>query len=202
MKPVKSIDSFEWSQKRHPLSEFVEKYKVPNLVRVQEGHYNMNDACCFENDQLLMLHALRTNKNFLAKNSVGRPIVIPEGCKSELLVCPLTTHYGNDPIFVSEMSNVYPDVKYFRVLENNRAKDKEVKGFFEPETILEVAYIDSMNSRVKFKDVQQPLPFSCRIVFEALLDYREYTLKEAARLFRLPIKVHVILDCGYSKLFF
>ncbi|XP_028412248.1 uncharacterized protein LOC114535065 [Dendronephthya gigantea] len=189
---MKPIASLKWSNKQQPFSEVLEKYEVPNLVRVHEGHYSMNDACCFESDQLLMLHATRTKKSFLAKNSVGRRIAIPERCKSKLLVCPLSTYYGSDPIFASEMSNIYPDVKYFRVLENTSIVDKEVKRFFEPESILEVAFIDSVNSQVKFKDVEQPLSFSCRIVFEALLDYREYTLQKAARVFRLPIKVRFL----------
>ena len=184
---TKSIASFKWSKKQHLLSEFLEKYGVPNLVRVKEGHYGMNDACTIKNDQLLMLHALLPKYSYTAEDFLGRTLAIPIECQSKLLVCPMSSTC--DAIFVSEMANVFPMAKYFRVVENKKTEDKEISDSFKPESILEVDYIKAESSVVKFKDVEQPVPFSCRIVFEALLDYREYTLKDAVREFGMPIKV-------------
>ena len=190
METSKSIASLKWGKKHHPLSEVLKKYKLPSLVRIQEGYYGMNDACCFEVHQLLMLHTMRSKQNYMAEDSAGRPVAIPVEHTNKLLVCPLSIYCGYDPIHVSEMLYVYPDVKYFRVLENNRAEDIGLKTYFLPKSVLEVDRIDVVNSVVRFKDVQEPVPFSCRIAFEALMDYREYTLKDAVRAFGLPIKVH------------
>ncbi|XP_028412262.1 uncharacterized protein LOC114535079 [Dendronephthya gigantea] len=193
---ISSIDSLTWSDKPCPLSEVLERNMVPNLVRVEEGYCGINEACSFENDQVLMLHRLRTRQNFIAEDSVGRSIAIPVDCKTELLVCPLSIYCTYDPILVAEISNVYSDVKYFRVIENEQ--EKGIEKYFELGSVFEVDYVDTVNFHVKFKDVKMPLPFSCGIVFEALLDYREYTLKEAVKEFGLPIKVR-FLSSGDEK---
>ena len=193
------IDSLTWTDIPCPLSEVLVRNRIPSLVRVQEGYCGIDDTCTFENDQHLFLHTLRTRQNFIAEDSVGKRIAIPVECETELLVCPSSIYCTYDPIRVCEISNVYPDVKYFRVIQN--IEKKRVEKYFELGSIFEVEYVDSTNSHVKFKCVKRPLPFSCGIVFEALLDYREYTLKEAVKEFGLPIKVSIRINCGYSELF-
>ncbi|XP_028407262.1 uncharacterized protein LOC114529888 [Dendronephthya gigantea] len=94
------------------------------------------------------------------------------------------------------MSNVYPNVKFFRVIQN--AQNEGEARFFQLGSIAEVDHIDETNFEVKFKDVEHPLPFSCGIAFEALLDYRVYKLKDAVKAFGLPIKVR-FLSSGNDK---
>ena len=187
MESFKSIASLSWRSISCSLSEVFDKYKVPNLVRIDEGHYGQNDACSFDVDQILMLHTMRKKQEFIGKDSVGRPIAIPEECETKLLVCPSSTYCKYDPIYVCEMPKFYPDIKYFRVTEN--AQNEGIEGYFKQGSIAQIEYIDAENLEVKFKDVKEPLPFNCSIVFEALLDYRVYTLENAVREFGLPIKV-------------
>ncbi|XP_028412278.1 uncharacterized protein LOC114535095 [Dendronephthya gigantea] len=198
MEVSKSIASLKWSKKHHPLSEVLHKLKLPSLVRVQEGYYGLNDACSFEVGQHLVLHTMRSKQNYMAEDSAGRPVSIPVECGNKLLVCPLSIHCGYDPIHVSEMFYVFPDVKYFRVLENNCSEDIGLKAHFLPKSVLEVERIDVANSVVIFRDVHEPVPFSCGIIFEALMDYREYTLRDAVRAFGLPIKV-LFLPSKYDE---
>ncbi len=196
MDAAKSIESLTWSDATYTLNEFLDKFGVPNLVRIQEGHYGINEASTFENDQVLMIHAVRTKHNVMGGDANGRPIAIPLRCEKELLRCPLSIYCRHETISVSQMSNVYPDIKYFRVLENHW--DTGIK-YLQPGSILEIEKIDSSNSVVKFKDIDQPLPLNCTVVFEPLLDYCEHTLKSVVSLSGLPAKVIIIIII--SKMF-
>jgi hypothetical protein len=186
MDTAKSIESLTWSDATYLLSEFLEKFGVPNLVCVNEGHYGTNEACTFQSNQVLMLHTTRRKQNVVAEDAYGQPISIPLQCENKLLRCPSSICWRYDTINVSQMPCVYPEIRYFRVLENHW---DEGLYYLEPESILEVEKIDSKNSTVKFKDIDQPLPSKCSVVFEPLLDYREYTLKHVVSLFGLPAKV-------------
>ncbi len=190
MDAAKSIESLTWSDVTCTLNEFLDKFGVPNLVCVQEGYYGINETCTIQNDQVLMLHALRTKVDVMGEEANGRPIAIPLRCENKLLRCPLSIYCRHETISVSQMSNVYPDIKYFRVLENHW--DTKIY-YLEPESILEIEKIDSSNSAVKFKDIDQPLPLNCTVVFEPLLDYCEHTLKSVVSLSGLPAKVIIIM---------
>ena len=78
-------------------------------------------------------------------------------------------------IYVSQMSYVHPEIKYFRVLENDW---NEAIEYLKPGSILKIESIDPESYAVKFVNVEQTLPTSCRVVFEPLLYFCEYTLKE------------------------
>ena len=186
MATAKSIESLVWSDTSYTLREFLENFSLPNLVRVREGYYGANEACTFDDDQILLFHALRYRQNLIGEDSAGRPIAIPLHCTNKFLVCPLSTYCRFDPIHVSQISYVYPEIKYFRVLENNW---NEAINYLKPESILEVESIDPESYAVKFVNIEQALPTSCRVVFEPLLDFCEYTLKEVVGLFGLPSKV-------------
>lgn len=194
----KSIASLSWHDTPCPLSEVLNKYKVPNLVRVEEGHVGENDAGSLEVNQILMLHKMRKKQRFIGEDSDGRRIAIPEECETKLLVRPWATYCKYEPIYVIEMSKFYPDIKYFRIVENTQ--NKGIERYFKEGSTAQIEYINEQNLVVKFKDVKEPLPFSCRITFEALLDHREYTLKSAVRKFGMPIKVPVIrFEAFYTK---
>ena len=187
----KSIESLTWSETSYTLRTFLENFGLPNLVRIQEGHYGINEACTFDDDQVIMFHALRYRKNLIGEDSAGRPIAIPLECENKFLVCPLLTYCRYDTIYVSQMSYVYPEIKYFRVLENIW---NEVTKYLKPETILEIESINPETSAVKFVNIDQPLLSNCRVVFEPLLDFREYTLKDVVSVFGLPAKVYTNLS--------
>ena len=189
MDAAKSIESLTWGDATYTLNEFLDKFGVPNLVRIQEGHCGVNEASTFENDQVLMVHALRTKHNLIGEDFNGRPIAIPLSCENKILRCPSSIYCSHETIYVSEMSVVYPDFKYFRVLENQW--DTEIK-YLKPGSIVKIEKIDSSNSAVKFKDIDQPLPLNCTVVFEPLLDHCEHTLKSVVSLSGLPAKVIII----------
>ena len=183
----KSIESLTWSKTSYTLRTFLENFDLPNLVRINEGHYGINEACTFDDDQVIMFHGLRYRKNLMGEDSAGRPVAIPLECENKFLVCPLPTYCKYDRIYVSQMSYVYPEIKYFRVLENNWNK---VTKHMKPDSILEIESINPETSAVKFVNIEQPLPSSClEIVFEPLLDICEYTLKDVVSKFGLPAKV-------------
>ena len=189
MNITKSIGCLTWSDATYSLNEFIEKFGVPNLVCIKEDHNSINDACTFKNYQVLLLHALHRKHNVMGEDASGRPIAISLQCKNKLLRCPLSIYCKYDTILVSQIPSVYPDIKYFRILENHC--DDGLK-YLQPDSILEIETIDSRNSAVKFKDIDQPLAFECNVVFEPLLDYCEYTLKRVVSLSGLPAKVIII----------
>ena len=183
----KSIESLTWSKTPYTLGTFLENFDLPNLVRINGSHYGINEACTFHDDQVIMFHGLRYRKNLIGEDPAGRPIAIPLECENKFLVCPLPTYCRYDRIYVSEMSYVYPQVKYFRVLENHLNK---VTKYLKPDSILEIESINPETSAVKFENIEQPLPSNClQIVFEPLLDFCEYTLKDVVSKFGLPAKV-------------
>ena len=184
MTMAKSIESLIWSDTSYTLREFLENFGLPNLVRIRHGYYGVNEACTIDYDQIIMFHTLR--QNLISEDSAGRPIAIPLKCTNKFLVCPLSTHCRYDPIYVSQMSYVYPEIKYFRVLENDW---NEAIEYLKPGSILKIESIDPESYAVKFVNIEQTLPTSCRVVFEPLLDFCEYTLEEIVRLFGLPAKV-------------
>ena len=186
MTMAKSIESLIWSDTSYPLREFLENFGLPNLVRIRHGYYGVNEACTIDYDQIVMFHTLRYRQNLIGEDSAGRPIAIPLKCTNKFLVCPLSTHCRYDPIYVSQMSYVYPEIKYFRVLENDW---NEAIEYLKPGSILKIESIDPESYAVKFVNVEQTLPTSYRVVFEPLLYFCEYTLKEIVRLFGLPAKV-------------
>ena len=196
MNTAESIKSLIWSDSTYSLSEFLDKFGVPNLVCVNEGHYGINEACTFENDQILMLHALRRKINVTGEDADGKPIAIPLQSENKLLRCPLPIQWRHDTINVSQIPWVYPDIKYFRVLENHWDRGLY---YLEPESILEVENVDSINSTVKFKDIDEPLSLNCSVVFEPLLDYCEYTLKRVVSLSGLPAKVRFLRSLSSNQ---
>ena len=183
-----TIDLLTWNENSYSLSEFVETFGVPNIVRIVEGHYGFNDVTTFEDEQIVMLHATRRKQNLMGEDNAGRPLAIPLACESKALLCPLSIYCRHDPISVSQISHECPNIKYFRVLEN--CLDQEIK-FLKPESILEMEYVDS--SAVKFKDIDQTLPMNSRVLFEPLLDYREHTLNEIVSVSGLPAKVRLYM---------
>ena len=85
----KSIEFLTWSETSYTLRTFLENFDLPNLVRISEGHYGINEACTFEDDQVIMFHGLRYRKNLIGEDSAGRPIAIPLEGENKFLVCPL-----------------------------------------------------------------------------------------------------------------
>ncbi|XP_028407260.1 uncharacterized protein LOC114529886 [Dendronephthya gigantea] len=190
METSKLVASLSWRDKPYPLSKVLAKYNVPNLVLTEEGRYGRNEAHSFEANQVFVLHTIRERRRLIAEDSDGRPIAIPEKCECKLLVRPFTEYCKYDTVYVCDMPQFYPDVKYFRVTENEQ--NEGIERYFKPGSTVRIEHIDTENLVVKFKDVKKPLRFNCRIEFEALLDNREHTLESAADKFGFPMKVHFL----------
>ncbi|XP_028412261.1 uncharacterized protein LOC114535078 [Dendronephthya gigantea] len=198
MGAAKSRAALTWDDKAYPLCEVFEKYGFPNFVCLKEGYYGTSDSTSFEAGQVLMLHELCQKQSFVGEDSLSRPIAIPVECVNNVLVCPSSKSFNRDAIFVGVISKLYPQIEYFRVLENDCVEDK-VKRCYKLHSIVKVEDIDFVNSLVKFKDVRLPLPFSSRIIFEPLVDCRKYTLKDAVEAFDLPIKVRFLSSGNDDK---
>ena len=183
MATTKSNKFLTWNETSYTLNEFLENFGVPNVVSIREPSSN---GFALKDGEVFMFHALRRKQNVTGEDSSGRPIAIPLGCKEKLLLCPLPAQYRFNTMYISEVLRVYPDIKYFRVLGNDF---EEESASLKPGSILKIERIDRRDSSVKFVNVDLPLLSNSRVVFEPLLNFREYTLKEAIDLFGLPAKV-------------
>ncbi len=107
------LDKIQWSTDCLTASEFLSKFKLPQIVKVMVGFYGESSESTLNADQVLCLHSVKSTKKVHGHDSSGKEITISLECQKKVEVHPskLKDIYEN----VEELCSVFP--KYVRVTQ-------------------------------------------------------------------------------------
>lgn len=188
---MSTYESIVWSGVSHSFKEFLTKFRLPQIVKVQEGIYNANDEETLSTEQQLMLHTIKRSEHIKARDSHGNKLCIPLYCLHKVEILP---DKCDDRLkSVEELWQVFP--KFVRIVHdtpwlNIRSGDVlELRQKVEDEKgrrrFLECNFCNSPGNCVKF-------PIEYKTVFEPLAASGQYFLKEVEQMFSFPVRVRFI----------
>ena len=177
-----------WSNEEYELSEFVRRFTLPQLVKVERGYHGGNEETSLSGGQVLTIHAIREADTIIAKDSRHRNVYIPKTCRQKVNVLILetsVTYYET----VAELSQVFP--KFARVI-----KEPESQTFgINIGDILVLKRIVKRNQYLECEIKNGTLirlPMSLRAGFLSLYDSSEYSILEVVQMFKMPLIVQFI----------
>ena len=197
-----AIKEIEWSQISLSLSDFVEKYILPQIVQIEDGYYSAEDDSSLSAGQVLKVHCLQTTEKVLGKDRHGNEVYIPLKTKQKIIIKPDTW----ESVFqsVADLAQVKPLPKFVEV----------TRGYYVPESTetqelsvdpgekLEVIRISdhtfsrsSKNKFVVFKNMEGyeiKIPFDCTAGFRPFLNAEEMSLAEIINSKQLPLFVEFV----------
>lgn len=207
-----SLDNLTWSQEEFTLSDFVDKFPLPQIVKVQEGYYGPDEDSCLGADQILFLHALKYTEKVQARDVRRRELHIPLNCSQKVEI-----RASNMKAFesVSDLAKVFKSKKipqFVRVTQgySNTEDDNLCLNPGDKLKLLEVVrHQNEEYFKVEAQDgsgFQLDIPLTANARFQPLTDGREYYIKEAVDLTRMPfffqfIKPLNVSDTGEASVF-
>lgn len=173
------LDNLVWSDVEYRLFEFVDRFPLPQIVKVQEGYYGPTEDSCIGAEQILTLHCVKTTEKVLARDRKKRELNIPLNCSQKVELRP--ADFRGIYETVEEISRI--PTKFVRVTQGYYLEEESVS--LNPGDKLEVIRAehglggkeDCMLFRTEERHPIR-LPFSVSAGFQSLLDGREYYLKE------------------------
>ena len=187
-------DSLDWSEEEYQLTDFVNKFTLPQVVRVEQGFHSGEDDTALGWGQVLTIHVVKEADTVVAKDAQERKVYIPKTCsqKVEVLIHGARNNYYET---VAELSFAFP--QFARVTReplnqklNLHVGDKlALKRVSKKKNILECE--NQNGARIG-------LPMSLQARFVPLHDGREYFIHEVIHLFDMPMKV-VFTDTKFGK---
>lgn len=188
-------ESLIWSDTHYSLAEFVEKYKLPQVVQVEEGFFDGNERTSLGSGQVLTLHSVHATKKFVCETVFNNAVVIPSSCPLRVVVQPHPQDCQYTKVSTDQLASIFSEIKYVYVLEGHY-NAKYPKESFQTGEVLEIREIDSKNCFVKCKNVttkrKMSVPFGSKALFAPLVDCKNYTLAEVKQIFGLPAKVRFL----------
>ena len=183
------LDNLIWSDVEYGLFEFVDRFPLPQIVKVQEGYYGPTEDSCIGAEQVMTLHCIKATEKVLARDRKKRELHIPLNCSQKVELRPADFR----GIFetVEEVSRI--PTKFVRVTQGYYLEEEAVS--VNPGDKLEVIRVEhgigGKEDCVLFRTEERNpirLPFSVSAGFQSLLDGREYYLKElSTSSLKLPI---------------
>ncbi|XP_046857212.1 uncharacterized protein LOC124450632 [Xenia sp. Carnegie-2017] len=187
------LNKLEWSPKSFKISDFLQKFTLPQVVKVIEGFYGENEETSLGADQILSLHCMKSTDKLLGKDYRGKEINIPLHCQNKVEVRPsnMKDVYDN----VEELCTAFP--RFVRISQGyyNMSTDEEVLNVGDK---LELKRIDkSKKGQERLICVNQngqvvELPKDCVAGFQPLLDGKEYFLAEIVKKLEMPFYIQFI----------
>ena len=186
--PVKDpiLDSLVWSDVEYRLSEFVDRFTLPQLVKVQEGFYGPDEDSCIGAEQILTLHAIKTTEKVLTRDRKSKEIHVPLNCSQKVELRPQLFRG------VYETVEDLVQFKFVRVTQGFYSLEDE-RSSISPGDKLEYIRVEKgLGDKEDYALFQNQdrtpirLPVSARAGFQPLIDGREYYLKELSAM-KLPI---------------
>lgn len=188
-----SLDNLTWSQEEFSLSDFLDNFNLPQIVKVQEGYYGPDEDSCLGADQILFLHALKHTEKVQARDVRKRELHIPLNCSQKIEIRPSNLKEAFESVL--SLAKVFTTKKipqFVRVTQGYSNDDdtvcinpgdklkliKVVSGHHEE--FLEVQHCND-NSGFSMK-----VPLSAAARFQPLTDGHEYYIKEAIALTKMP----------------
>ena len=183
------LDNLIWSDIEYRLFEFVDRFPLPQIVKVQEGYYGPTEDSCIGAEQVMTLHCIKTTEKVLARDRKKRELHIPLNCSQKVELRP--ADFRGIYETVEEVSRI--PTKFVRVTQGYYLEEEAVS--VNPGDKLEVIRVEhgigGKEDCVLFRTEERNpirLPFSVSAGFQSLLDGREYYLKElATSSLKLPV---------------
>lgn len=174
------LDNLVWSDIEYRLCDFVDRFQLPQIVKVTEGYYGPTEDSCIGADQILTIHSVKTTDKILARDRKKRELNIPLNCSQKVELRP--EDFRGIYETVEEISSI--PTRFVRVTQGFFSMDDN-SVCLNPGDKLEMINIEfdpvgkeycilfHNEERIPFR-----LPFSASAGFQALVDGREYYLKE------------------------
>lgn len=174
------LDNLVWSDIEYRLCDFVDRFQLPQIVKVTEGYYGPTEDSCIGADQILTIHSVKTTGKILARDRKKRELNIPLNCSQKVELRP--EDFRGIYETVEEISSI--PTRFVRVTQgffgmddnsvclNPGDKLEMINIEFDP-VGKEYCILFHNEERIPFR-----LPFSASAGFQALVDGREYYLKE------------------------
>ena len=105
------FNRLEWSSTSFKVSDFLNTYTLPQIVKVIEGFYGDDEDSSLGADQILSLHCIKSTDKVVGKDYRGKEVNIPVHCQNKVEVRPsnLKDVYES----VEELSAAFP--RYVRI---------------------------------------------------------------------------------------
>ena len=135
-------DSLDWSEEEYPSSDFVDKFTLPQLVRVEQGFYSGEEDTALGWGQVLTIHVVKEANTVVAKNAQQRKVYTPKTCRQKVKVLMLGAR-NNYYETVAELSKALPQFSRVTVIPRNQTLNLQVgdklalKRVIKKKTILE-----------------------------------------------------------------
>ena len=183
------LDNLIWSDIEYGLFEFVDRFPLPQIVKVQEGYYGPTEDSCIGAEQVMTLHCIKATEKVLARDRKKRELHIPLNCSQKVELRP--ADFRGIYETVEEVSRI--PTKFVRVTQGYYLEEEAVS--VNPGDKLEVIRVEygigGKEDCVLFRTEERNpirLPFSVSAGFQSLLDGREYYLKElSTSSLKLPV---------------
>ncbi len=115
-----AFSALQWSKQTLPLSKFIKKYPLPQIVRVEEGYYSPEEESSLSSGQVLKIHCIKSCKKVLGKDQHGTDVHIPLNTSEKVLLRP--ENWNKSYESVSDLSQAKPVPKYVKV----------TRGYYDP----------------------------------------------------------------------
>lgn len=183
------LDNLIWSDIEYRLFEFVDRFPLPQIVKVQEGYYGPTEDSCIGAEQVMTLHCIKATEKVLARDRKKRELHIPLNCSQKVELRP--ADFRGIYETVEEVSRI--PTKFVRVTQGYYLEEEAVS--VNPGDKLELIRVEhgigGKEDCVLFRTEERNpirLPFSVTAGFQSLLDGREYYLKElSTQSLKLPV---------------
>ena len=187
---VDDLKTLQWSEQSLPLSEFVQKYPLPQLVMVEEGFDSAQDENSLSSGQVLKIHSLCTERKLHCLDRHNKEVHLPLHTSEQVYLRP----ENHDIIYqkVSDLAKAKPAPNFVEVTRGYYDVDSNVNYELsvEPGEILEIVREQGIsnlsikskkNKSLTFRNkegVEIKFPYDCVVGFKPLVDNKEHTLAD------------------------
>ncbi|EDO44643.1 predicted protein [Nematostella vectensis] len=175
---LNEVDNLIWSEEEYKISDFVDKFYLPQIVKVQEGYYGPDEDSCLGAEQILLIHSLKHTEKIMARDRRRRELHIPLNCSIKVEQRPSNMQDVIDNVY--DLARHFPG--YVRVTQGYYSLDNDDLSI-NPGDKLElqkVIHTEKGSCLVCINQDRFPvtLPFSVVAGFQPLVNGLEYYLKE------------------------
>ena len=197
------LASVTWLDDSYTLSEFIDEFPLPQVVRVVRGHDGGTDVTTLGYGEVLTIHALQETRVLVAEDKNGDPVSIGLDFPDEFQILPQTKDCNLVSCEVADFASFYPTVRFLEVIQAHYGTGEDIDSAAQGE-ILEILDISKASRRDKSKvhvrnvenDQKSVLTATCSARFRPLLDWRKYKAPELkTHQFGFPVRVR-FMDRG------
>ena len=192
------LDCLVWSEEEYRLTDFVNKFTLPQLVRVKQGfHDSKGEDSTLGRGQVLAIHTIREADSVIAKDTNSRNVYIPKTCSQKVEVLKPGARNQNYYETVAELCKAFP--KCVRVIPESKTQRLNLKRSYKL-TLIGVTKRKGFLECENQNGVRICLPMNLQARFVPLQDGREYFVHEAMKSFKMPLLVEFIdSKCGTTS---